>query len=162
MRVRRAPSSCRITSLQRREVRWHHLVVDAINTVKISSEPWNQHSSVTAGSCSSPVTSCSSLPVFLPVFSVAWSSLRRSFRQSSAESVPLSGPGLHLSPAAGTRVLHRQRVQGEGLPLDQSLGPTSCCLRTSKLCLLVSAGQDHEPRGSQLVSGSSFPSPQHP
>lgn len=94
-----------------------------------------------------------------PIFCVVSSSLQRSFCQTSAESVSLSGPGLHLSPAAGTWILRRQTVQGENCSWtrDRAWRPSE-----PHCPLCVSAGQDHEPRGSQLVSGSSFPSPQHP
>lgn len=41
------------------------------------------------------------------------SSLQRPDRQFSAESIPLSGPGLHLSPAAGAWISPTETVQGE-------------------------------------------------
>lgn len=44
--------------------------------------------------------------------------------------------------------------------LEQRLGLAA--IRTSPSSVCVSAGQNHEAGGSQLVSGSSFPPPQHP
>lgn len=87
------------------------------------------------------------------------SSLQRFFCQSSAESISLSGPGLHFSVAAGTWIFHRQTVQGGTCTRDWAWLPVA----SEPYCpLCVSVGEDHEWRGSQLVSRSSFPSPQHP
>lgn len=69
--------------------------------------------------------------------------VQRRVRRSSAEPLPLSGPGLHLSPAAGARLPSTQAIQGElpvsllSIPLKPSIRLTSLTLSVSQLARTI-------------------------